>query len=83
VTASELDWNRPLTRPLKLKSGVRLVTLHDAAEAFARHFGNTNHDRTVAHAIDRMIRAAETGSQAARKAATKQVEFVLTVHRLR
>ena len=30
-----VDWSRPLTRVLTLKSGERLRTLHDAAELFS------------------------------------------------
>jgi hypothetical protein len=35
-----VDWNRPLTRVLTLKSGERLRTLHDAAELFTHRFGS-------------------------------------------
>jgi hypothetical protein len=35
-----VDWNRPLTRVLILKTGERLRTLHDAAELFTRRFGS-------------------------------------------
>jgi hypothetical protein len=35
-----VDWNRPLTRVLTLKSGERLRTLHDAAELITRRFGS-------------------------------------------
>ena len=57
-----LDWSQPLTRTITLKSGGELRTLHDVAEAFLRRFGNVRHDRAVAHAIELMMRAAETGT---------------------
>jgi hypothetical protein len=47
--------------------------LHDVAEAFLRRFGNVRHDQAVAHAIELMMRAAENGTRAERKAATDQV----------
>jgi hypothetical protein len=52
-----VDWSRPLTRTLVLKSGVRLKTVHDVAEAFFRRFGNVNHDEAIAHAIELTMRA--------------------------
>jgi hypothetical protein len=66
--ADKLDGSWPLAEPLTLKSGVRLTTLHDAAEALLRHFGNVNHDAPIAHAIDLMMRAAETGTRGDRAA---------------
>lgn len=72
-----LDWSRPLTRTLALKSGGELRTLHDVAEGFLRRFGNVRHDHAVAHAIELMMRAAETGTKADRMAATDQVALVL------
>ena len=35
-----VDWTRPLTRVLILKTGERLRTLHDGAELFTRRFGS-------------------------------------------
>jgi hypothetical protein len=72
-----VDRTRPLTRTLVLNSGVRLKTVHDVAEAFLRRFGNVNQDEAIAHAIELMMRAAETGTRADRKAATDQVALVL------
>ena len=46
-------------------------------QAFVRHFGNVNHDAPIAHAIDLMMRAAETGTRAHRMAATDQLALVL------
>ena len=56
-----MDWGQPLSRVIVLKSGVKLQTLHDAAEAFLRAFGNVNHDRAVEHAITFMMETARTG----------------------
>ena len=72
-----MDWGQPLTRTLVLKSGAQLRTLHDAAEAFLRAFGNVNHDAPVAHGIELMMQVAETGTREDRKAATDQVALVL------
>jgi hypothetical protein len=65
-----------------LKSGARLVTLHDAPEVLLRHFGNVNHDAPIAHAIDLMIRAAKTGTREDRIAATEQIALVLRLNEL-
>ena len=73
-----VDWNRPLTRTLVLKSGVRLKTFHDAASLLSRRFG---HSAALEHTIARLLRAAETGTRADRKAATEQVATVLRVNR--
>ena len=72
-----VDWSRPLTRVLILKTGERLRTLHDVAEAFLRRFGNVNQNEVIAHAIELMMRAADMGTRADRKAATDQVAHVL------
>ena len=72
-----VDWSRPLTRVLVLKSGERLRTLHDAAEQFTRQFGSVPKSALLEHAIGLLLRAAETGTRADRKAATDQVALVL------
>ena len=77
-----MDWGQPLTRTLTLKSGVKLRTLHDAAEAFLRAFGNVNHDRAVEHAISLMMEAAKSGDDADRKAATDQIALVFRLKAL-
>lgn len=71
-----VDWTLPLTRPLPLKGGRRLRTLWDAAELITRRFGNVTQDAVLEHAIVLLLRAAETGTQADRKAATDQVALV-------
>ena len=72
-----VDWNRPLTRVLILKTGERLRTLHDAAERITRRFSSVAKSAPLEHAIGLLLRAAETGTQADRKAATDQVAHVL------
>ena len=54
--------------------------MHDVAETFLRRFGNVRHDRAVAHAIELMMRSAETGTKADRKAATDQIALVLRLN---
>ena len=77
-----VDWTQPLTRTLILKSGERLRTLHDAAELTTRRFGTVTRDAPLKHAIWLMLRAAETGARADRKAATDQVALVLRINML-
>ena len=72
-----VDRNQPLSRVLILKSGERLRTLHDAAELITRRFGSVTKPAPLEHAIVLLLRAAETGTQADRKAATDQVAHVL------
>ena len=73
-----VDWSRPLTRTLALKSGEQLRTLHDAASLLSKRCG---HSAALEHTIARLLRAAETGTRADRKAATEQVATVLRVNR--
>jgi hypothetical protein len=73
-----VDWSRPLTRTLALKSGEQLRTLHDAASLLSRRFG---HSAAMEHTTARLLRAAETSTRADRKAATGQVATVLWVNR--
>lgn len=77
-----MDWDQPLTRVIVLKSGAKLRTLHDAAEAFLRAFGNVNHDVAVEHAITLMMEAAKNGDDVDRKAATDQIALVLRLKAL-
>jgi hypothetical protein len=75
-----VDWNRPLTRVLVLKTGERLRTLHDAADLFTRRFGSVTKSAPLGHAIRLLLGAAETGTRADRKAATDQVALVLRLN---
>jgi hypothetical protein len=74
-----VDWSRPLSRTLTLKSGEQLRTLDDAASLLSKRLG---HSAALEHTIARLLRAAETGTKADCKAATDQVEVVLRVNRL-
>jgi hypothetical protein len=70
-------WSAKLTRSLTLKDGAKLVTLADARVVMIRYFETVIESRAVALAIERPLKAAETGSFADRKAATDQVAIVL------
>ena len=69
-----VDWSRPLTHVLTLMSGKQLRTLDDAASLLSKRFG---HLAALEHTIARLLRAAETGMRADRKAATDQVALVM------
>jgi hypothetical protein len=71
------DWSAKLTRSLTLKTGDKLITLADARAALIRYFETVTQSAAVALAIEFVMRAAETGTFADRKAATDQVEIVL------
>jgi hypothetical protein len=65
-----VDWIRPLTCTLTLKSGERLATLLDTADLLSSRFqGVIRHD-PLEHAITLLLRAAETGTRADREGAT-------------
>src|SRR5688572_7155591 len=55
------DWNLPLTRPLVLKSGEVLRTLHDVADLFSRRFSTVIESAPLEHALELLLTAAETG----------------------
>ena len=60
-----VDWTRPLTRVLVLKTGERLCTLHDATELITRRFGSVTKSAPLEHAIGLLLRAAQTEAPAA------------------
>jgi hypothetical protein len=64
-----VDWSRPLTRVLTLKSGKHLTTLLGAADLFARRFQSATRNAPLEHAIRLLLRTAETGTRKDRKAA--------------
>jgi hypothetical protein len=72
-----VDWTRPLTHVLILKTGERLRMLHDAADLITRRFGSVTKSAPLEHAIVLLLGAAEIGTRADRKAATDQVAYVL------
>ena len=54
-----VDWNRPLTRVLILKTGERLRTLHDAAELITRQFGSVTKSAPLEQAIGLLLRGGQ------------------------
>jgi hypothetical protein len=62
-----VDWTRPLTRVLILKTGKQLRTLNDAASLISKHFGSVTHSAPLEHAVTLLLWAAETGTRADRK----------------
>ena len=77
-----VDWSRPLTHTLTLKSGRRLVRLLDAADLLAEGFQTVRRYDPLEYAIELLLRAAETGTPADRKAATDQVALVLRLNHM-
>ncbi len=77
-----VDWTRTLTRPLALKSGERLRTLHDATELFTGRVQNIRRDAALEHAMALLLQAAERGRKTDRRAATAQVALVLHRNRI-
>jgi hypothetical protein len=71
------DWSAKLTRSLTLKTGDKLVTLADARAALIRYFETVTQSAAVALAIKLVMKAADTGTLADRKAGTDQVAIVL------
>ena len=60
-----VDWSRPLSRTLTLKSGEQLRTLDDAASLLSKRL---SHSAALEHTIARLLRTAETGTKADCKA---------------
>ena len=82
MRAGESGWSKPLTRTLALRSGQRLLTLLDAADLLAEWFQNATRDDPLEHAVELLLRAAETGTRADREAATDQVALVMRLNGL-
>jgi hypothetical protein len=74
-------WSAKLTQSLTLKDGTELVTLADARACLSRFRSTVTTSPGVARGTDRamklVVKAAETGAYADRKAATDQVAIVL------
>ncbi len=70
-------WSAKLTRALTLKSGDELVTLSDARVVMTLYSEIGVESVSVALAIKRLLKAAETRGFEDRKAATDQVAIVL------
>lgn len=79
-----MSWTRPLARKLVLTDGRVLRTLHDARHVFASGvFSGATHSPPLEQAIDRLLKAAETGDDDDVTAATDQVATVLRIWRMR
>jgi len=76
-------WSKPLSRRLKLRDGRELSTLAEAAAVVAEDFGTVTNNAILEHAVELLLRAAETGRTADRREATEQVQTLLMLwHRL-
>ena len=77
------NWSKPLSRPLRLKDGRELATLGDAADAVAEDIGIVANSAITEHAVELLLRAAETGRANDRRRATEEVQTLLLLcHRL-
>jgi hypothetical protein len=72
-----LSWSSPLTSPIVLKDGRVLVTLHDAANLFMDMSQDRQAHDWTNYAIELLIKAAESGSEASIENATRQVQRAL------
>ena len=72
-----VNWSAKLARSLTLKNGDVLVTLEDARRLMLAHLVTEVEDHALSNAMRLLLKAAETGSSADRKAATDQVALVL------
>jgi hypothetical protein len=73
-----MPWGKPLAYNLPLKDGRTLRTLHDCRDVFASGvFAGVTQSPPLEHALDLLIRAAETGEDNDVKAATDQIATVL------
>ena len=81
--SDQANWSKKLSRPLRLKDGTELVTLGDAAGVVAEDFGLVTNSAIMEHAVELLLRAAETGSANDRRKATEQIQTLLMLwHRL-
>ena len=72
-----MNWDEPLTHALILKSGERLTTLRDVARELATRFDMPPRWTVLDHAMEAMMRAAESGAHRDIKEATRLIAFVL------
>jgi hypothetical protein len=78
-----MPWAKPLAYELPLKDGRTLRTLHDARDVFASGvFAGVTRSPPLEHALDLLIRAAETGEDDDVEAATDQIATVLRIWRM-
>lgn len=77
------NWIRTLSRPLTLRDGRELLTLHDAREIFLSDvFAGVTHDVALHAAAELLITAANSGRPTDRREATDAVERVLRFRQL-
>jgi hypothetical protein len=68
-----MHWDKPLTYEVCLRDGRVLRTLRDLREVFASNrFAGITRWRALEHALDLLLRAAETGAESDIEAATGQ-----------
>ena len=71
------NYDRKLTRRIRLADGTKLATLRDAANLFATQFATVNSWPLLEVAIGRLIVAAEDSKRDKAQAATEAIECVL------
>ena len=76
------NYDRRLTRPIKLADGTWLKTIKDAADYFAKEFASVTAWGPLETAVEMLITAGESGKRDDVEAATEQVEIVLRERRL-
>jgi hypothetical protein len=76
------NYDRRLTRPIKLGDGTWLKTIKDAADYFAKQFSTVTAWGPLEIAVEMLITAGESGKRDDIEAATEQVEIVLRGRRL-
>ena len=75
-------WDKPLARELILNDGRTLVTLRDAVRLFVDRFESVEDAPPVRRAIERLLKAGDSGSPHEVETATEQVAHVLRVWRM-
>jgi len=75
-----VHWSKRLAKPIKLASGVELVTLRDAGEFVRDHFQGYTKNDALECAVELLLAAVETGRLKERRAATAQVEILIGTH---
>jgi len=73
-------WETPLSEPLTLRSGDTLLTLLDVGQFLRSNFHGTR-TPPVQSTIELLLRAAETGADADRRAATERLSLLLKFNR--
>ena len=70
-----MSWLRPLSRPILLKSGRTLATLHDARDVLASgRFDGVSHSPVLESALELLLQAATSGHPRTVAAAPEQLD---------